>query len=141
MKWCGDTLEMDENNVDALTSRAETYIEIEEYEAAIKDYNKASELTQDQQDVNFNVKKRLNYVHRLLKQSKRKDYYKILGVPRTADKREIKKAYRKLAQEWHPDKYRGDLSEDQVATKMSSINEAYEVLMNDGKLISYWFKI
>ncbi|RHZ53038.1 hypothetical protein Glove_452g4 [Diversispora epigaea] len=130
MKWCSDTLKMDENNVDAIISRAETYIDMEDFDAAINDYNKANELTQDQ-EINPSVRKRLSYVHKLLKQSKKKDYYKILGVSRTADKREIKKAYRKLAHEWHPDKYRGDLSEDQVATKMSSINEAYEVLMSD----------
>jgi DnaJ family protein C protein 3 len=63
----------------------------------------------------------------------RKDYYKILGVPRDASLREIKKAYRKLAQEWHPDTYRGDLPKEKVEAKMSEINEAYEVLSDDGK--------
>jgi DnaJ homolog subfamily C member 3 len=68
----------------------------------------------------------------LLKAASQKDYYKILGVPRSASKKAIKKAYRKLAQEWHPDKYRGDLSNDQVLKKMSDINEAYETLTDDG---------
>ena len=39
-----------------------------------------------------------------LKQSKAKNYYKILGVPRNADQKAIKKAYRDLALKWHPDK-------------------------------------
>ncbi|CAG8756829.1 13871_t:CDS:2, partial [Acaulospora morrowiae] len=39
----------------------------------------------------------------------------------------------KLAQEWHPDKYKGDLTPEQVDSKMSAINEAYEVLNDDGK--------
>jgi len=37
-----------------------------------------------------------------LKRSKRKDYYKILGIPKTASEAEIKKAYKKLALQWHP---------------------------------------
>lgn len=55
-----------------------------------------------------------------------------LGVPRDADTREIKRAYRKKAQEWHPDKYNGDLSKEEVEKKMAEINQAYEVLSDAG---------
>ena len=60
-----------------------------------------------------------------LKQSKEKNYYKILGVPRNADIKQIKKEYKKLALQWHPDK-----NEDkEKAEKMfQDISEAYEVL-------------
>merc|ERR1739844_858812 len=63
-----------------------------------------------------------------LKQSKEKNYYKILGIPRTADKKTIKSSYRKLALEWHPDK-----NEDkEKAEKMfQDISEAYEVLSDE----------
>lgn len=40
----------------------------------------------------------------LRKMAERKDYYKILGVPKTASEKDIKVAYRKLAMQWHPDK-------------------------------------
>jgi len=56
-----------------------------------------------------------------------KDYYQILGVPKSASKEEMKKAYRKLAHKYHPDKKDGD------EKKFKEINEAYTVLSNDQK--------
>ena len=64
-----------------------------------------------------------------LKQSKTKDYYKILGVPRSAGESELKRAYRRLALEWHPDKVAEDQKEA-ASKKFQDIGEAYEVLSN-----------
>ena len=58
------------------------------------------------------------------------DYYRILGVSRTADADEIKKAYRKLARKHHPDAG-GD------EARFKEINEAYEVLSDDKKRKMY----
>ena len=58
-----------------------------------------------------------------------KDYYKILGVPKTAKDDEIKKAYRKLALIWHPDKNKSPGAED----KFKEISEAYDVLSDKEK--------
>lgn len=63
-----------------------------------------------------------------------KDYYKILGVDRDADEQEIKRAYRKLALKYHPDKNPDDPNaEDQF----KEINEAYEVLGDPDKRAKY----
>jgi len=59
------------------------------------------------------------------------DYYSALGVPKTATKDEIKKAYRKLAHQYHPDKAGGN------EKKFKEINEAYQVLGNDKKKAQY----
>ncbi|KKW18964.1 MAG: Chaperone protein DnaJ [Candidatus Adlerbacteria bacterium GW2011_GWC1_50_9] len=59
-----------------------------------------------------------------------KDYYKVLGVPRNAPKEDIKKAYRKLAHQYHPDKG-GD------EARFKEVSEAYQVLSNDSKRAQY----
>jgi curved DNA-binding protein len=63
-----------------------------------------------------------------------KDYYEILGVPRTASDAEIKKAFRKLAREYHPDVAK---NKKQAEEKFKEINEAYEVLGDAAKRKKY----
>ncbi|MDW7680135.1 MAG: molecular chaperone DnaJ [bacterium] len=62
------------------------------------------------------------------------DYYKILGISRDADANEIKKAYRKLALQYHPDKNSGDTNAEE---KFKQISEAYEVLKDPEKRRRY----
>lgn len=63
----------------------------------------------------------------------KRDYYDILGVSKNASKEEIKKAYRKLALEWHPDRNKSS----QANEKFKEINEAYEVLSDSKKKETY----
>lgn len=62
------------------------------------------------------------------------DYYKILGVSKQASQEDIKKAYRKLAFELHPDRNSGD---EESSDKFKVVNEAYEVLSDPQKRSSY----
>ncbi len=63
-----------------------------------------------------------------------KDYYELLGVPKTAKADDLKKAYRTLAMKHHPDRNKGDKASE---TKFKELNEAYDVLKDDQKRAAY----
>jgi molecular chaperone DnaJ len=65
--------------------------------------------------------------------AQKRDYYEVLGTARTATKEEIKKAYRRLARQYHPDVS----TEDGAAEKFKELSEAYEVLSDDSKRAAY----
>ena len=64
----------------------------------------------------------------------KKDYYDVLGVTKSAGKDELKKAYRKLAMKYHPDRNPDDV---QAAEKFKELSEAYEILSDDQKRQTY----
>jgi len=63
------------------------------------------------------------------------DYYDILGVTKSASSEEIKKAYRKQALEWHPDRHKED--KEAAEKRFKEINEAYQVLSDSQKRSAY----
>jgi molecular chaperone DnaJ len=64
----------------------------------------------------------------------KRDYYETLGVSKGADSEELKKAYRKLAMQYHPDRNQGD---KEAEKKFKEINEAYEILKDGDKRAAY----
>ncbi|TNN04239.1 dnaJ homolog subfamily C member 3a [Takifugu flavidus] len=121
---CSEVLQTNPENVNTLKDRAEAYIQEEHYEEAIRDYEAAAKHGENDRQ----IKEGLERAQRLLKQSKKRDYYKILGVKRSAQKKEIIRAYRKLAQQWHPDNFQDPEEKKQAEKKFIDIAQAKEVL-------------
>ena len=121
-RWCGELLRMDPEDVDALVGAGEAALKKEEWDDAVRHFDKAFNVSGK---TNHDIHGRLQKAHRLLKQAKKKDYYKVLGISRDADLKTVKRAYRKAAMSAHPDKGGSEI-------KMAQVNEAYEVLANTG---------
>ena len=114
-----------EESVEGLLALGGARLAAERYDDAIRTYHRAFEIAPD--DQKNDVRQKVQEAETASKQSKEKNYYKILDVPRTAQQKEIKKAYRELALRWHPDKVSED--EKERAEKMfQDISEAYEIL-------------
>merc|ERR1711935_263377 len=110
-----------------LCDRAEAYLAEEMYDEAVNDYRRALELNED-----FGrAKDGLATAQKRQKQASKRDYYKILGVRRNAGKKEINKAYRKLAQKWHPDNFQDEEEKKKAEKKFMDIAAAKEVLSDD----------
>jgi DnaJ family protein C protein 3 len=100
-------------------------LELELYEDAVRTLKEAAEIHEGSNT----IRQLLNEANTSLRISKQKDYYKVLGVSRDADERDIKRAYRKLVKEHHPDKSAAKGVPKEVAqAKIAAINEAYETL-------------
>ncbi|KAF7722367.1 DnaJ sub C member 3 [Apophysomyces ossiformis] len=128
--WCSETLKWQDDHIDALLYRGEMKLRMDDLEGAVRDLERADNASGG---TNGRARHLLQRAQQQLRQRKKRDYYKILAVDRKADTRDIKRAYRKLAQAWHPDKYNGDLSKEEVERKMAEINQAYEVLSDAEK--------
>jgi len=64
----------------------------------------------------------------------KRDYYEVLGVSKGADDKEIKKAYKRLAMKYHPDRTQGDKAMEE---KFKEVQEAYEILNDEQKRAAY----
>lgn len=123
--YCKEALQANPGFFNGLILKAEDLIDKDEHEAAIKILNDANE----QHPRNQKIAELLNKAHKRLRISKQKDYYKVIGVARDADDREIKRSYRKLTMQYHPDKAsQNGMDKEEAEKKMAELNEAYEVL-------------
>lgn len=103
---------------------------MEQFDASIQEYTKVKEFAPQTPGLREKVK----HAQVELKKSKRKDYYKMLGITKDAELREIQKAYKKAALLWHPDRHssKGEEEQKEAEHKFKEISEGYEVL-NDPK--------
>ncbi|XP_024051525.1 dnaJ homolog subfamily C member 3 isoform X1 [Terrapene carolina triunguis] len=124
IKVCTEVLLLEPANVNALKDRAEAYLLEDQYEEAIQDYETAQANSENDQQ----IREGLERAQRMLKQSQKRDYYKILGIKRNARKQEIIKAYRKLASQWHPDNFQNEEEKKKAEKKFIDIAAAKEVL-------------
>ncbi|ETE60270.1 hypothetical protein L345_13988, partial [Ophiophagus hannah] len=109
-------------------------MDTEQYEDAVRDYEKVYQTEKTKEH-----KQLLKNAQMELKKSKRKDYYKILGVDKNASEDEIKKAYRKRALMHHPDRHSGASAEIQKEEekKFKEVGEAFTILSDPKKKARY----
>ncbi len=121
------SLKLNPKFVDSLIGRARCHSKLENYEEAIKDYEDALKLNKTGE-----LEEAIKSVRLQLKRSKSKDYYKILGVPKTASEQEIKAAYRKLALAHHPDRHANssEAERKEEEEKFKKILEAYNTVVD-----------
>ncbi len=129
---CTQALENNKGSAQAWVKRADANMLAEEYQAALNDYTKAAQMEQGLREAHEGMQR----AKLEIKKASRKDYYKILGVAKTANKKEIRKMYRKLAKKLHPDMVSAE-KKAEAETKFKDVNEAYEVLYDDDKRGKY----
>jgi len=134
LKVCTQHTRHDSGSMSSKLLHAEALLLNELFEEAIAEYKKVLEMDEHSQE----ARKGLEQAEKLYKRSKEIDYYKLLNVSRSASSREIKRAYHKLAVEYHPDKNPDDPNtemneKENAEIKFKAVAQAYEVL-SDGDL-------
>lgn len=131
---CNEALKINDKYLKAILKRAKLYYDLENYEECVRDYETALKMEKTPE-----IKNLLRDAKIQLKRSKRKDYYKILGVSKDASDDEIKKAYRKRALVHHPDRHSNASEEEkkEQEIKFKEVGEAYSVLSDQSKRARY----
>jgi DnaJ family protein C protein 7 len=131
---CTKAIELDDKYLKAYLRRAKCYQETGQHEEAVRDYEAVFKMDKTREHKTLVQEAKLE-----LKKSKRKDYYKLLGLEKDATEEQIKKAYRKHALQHHPDRHAGATEEFKKAEekKFKEIGEAYGVLSDAKKKARY----
>jgi len=122
--YCTEALQRNPDSLHGALHKAQNQLDNDDFEACLRTLDHAKQHHQSPKLEDLHHK-----ATALLKRSKTKDYYKVLGISRDASDREIKKAYRGLTKIYHPDKAGANgISPEEAQKKMAAVNEAYEVL-------------
>ncbi|KAA8913063.1 hypothetical protein TRICI_003292 [Trichomonascus ciferrii] len=127
---CDRALELDPGFTKVKKTKARVLGQLERWEDSVQEFKSA--LEDDASDQS--LRNELREAELELKKSKRKDYYKILGVDKNCSETELKKAYRKKALIFHPDKNPDD---PDAQEKFKDVGEAYETLSDPQKRAHY----
>lgn len=114
-------MNLDPSYIKARKTKGKALAQEGDWEGAIREYKAVQEANPSEPGIQGDIRT----AELEARKSKRKDYYKILGVDRDATEGDIKKAYRRLAIVHHPDKNPDDES---AAERFKDIGEAYETL-------------
>ena len=128
---CDKALQVQPMHLKALLRRAACSMEQEDWKRAIADYESALQIQPD----DSSIKGQYRNAKLELKKASRKCLYKMLAVSRKASDVEIKKAYRKMALQYHPDRHSGACDEEKadMEIKFKEIGEAFEILSDPQK--------
>ena len=118
---CNEALRLDPAYIKAQKMRAKAHGAAGRWEEAVRDYKSVAENNPTEKGIHEDIRR----AELEFKKSQRKDYYKVLGIEKDASEQDIKKAYRKMAVKYHPDKNRDGEAGDE---KFKEIGEAYETL-------------
>lgn len=129
-----ESIKLNPDYIKAYMRRGHIYTHLGQYKEAFEDYENVRQRDPNYPELDNSI--RLTKLEE--KKSKRKNYYKILGVEQTATQNEIKKAYRKMALVNHPDKNSETDEKRLIAEqKFKDIGEAYTILSNPEKRQRY----
>jgi DnaJ family protein C protein 7 len=134
LKDINKSIQLNERYWKAYMRRGNIYMTLNMYEEAKYDFQKVK----DNDPSNKDIHKLLEDSKKEEAKAKKRDYYKILDIDRNASTDDIRKAYKKLALKWHPDRNSESEESKKMAEKMfRDINDAYSVLSDAKKKRMY----
>jgi DnaJ family protein C protein 7 len=134
LKDINKSISLNEAYYKAYTRRGNIYMALNMFEEAKFDYQKVK----DAEPGNRDVAKLLEEAKKQESKAKKRDYYKILDLTNTANENDIRKAYKKLALKWHPDRNNESEESHKIAEKkFRDISDAYTVLSDPKKKQQY----
>ena len=112
------------NNTELRLDRGEILIELEDYDGAIVDLSVVSRKDPNNRRAQVGLKKASD----LRDKERHQNYYDVLGVKKGCSEKELKDAFRKCVNKWHPDRYKDPMKKKEAEKKMKMINKAMDVL-------------